>query len=310
MDEQYLYRHDSLDALRSQRRSDRVLRGRRRTGDEEFFPHHQAAMGHANLKAGEGVFCLSFWKSWSIMCTHRRNGWVVQRIRADHPALEAFQRDDDEYLEQEAWIYWATMRLNPEKPDWAPNGIPHEDIEVLKPDGTWAGMDDIPALNDGAESGWTTLKFISGEWEFPIHIRAGNVATGERVVLLRKPIGPWPNQFIMLTGAVIEVIETLLDVEPDLCSRDVRWIFSQETTDGVVAEEIFPVVRPPRASWLARLTGQRSTWLRAWRIALPDGSVFLSADETRRIYVAFAIENALDYQARWNYERIARLTPS
>lgn len=306
MTDPFLYRFDGFRQLREQRRTDRVLRGRLLEANEPEFPHHQINTAHQTLRQGEGVFRLSFWKSWDTMRLNvwgRREGTVLQRVRADHPVLkQMFSRDHDEYLEHEAWLYWATLPIDPEYPNWSPAGIPHQDLEVMRPDGSWVTMDDVPELNDAAGPGWSSYRFRNSSSIFDVHAAVGTLAPGTPAVLLRKSIGPWPNLYSDLKTAVREVVQELLTTGAVADADRTRWFFAQELSNGVVADEFFPSVLLAKTRIVERLNRLFGAPPRppAITVVLSDDTSGLSPADTAKLYSAFDILPALEYEASWH----------
>lgn len=311
-DDDYLYRVDNFNALRRQRFTDPVLRGRRLIGNEQFYPHHQIRTANADLPAGDGVFRLSFWKSWDAM---RRNLWarhkgvVIQRVPLSHQVLRnTFCRDDDEYLKHDAWLYWAQMPVDSSNDDWSPVGIPHSDIEALMPDGVWHPLGEAPGLGVTSVPGWTHCTCTYAERTFPVHIASVALTSGERAVLLRKPIGPWPNTFGTLVNIIQSISQSMLAASTLSADENSRWFLAQEESDCVHVEQFFPVITPPKAGLVAHLKSKICARNGAvWSVALRDETRFLSKAETEALYDTFDIRSALNYVSSWNY---AALVPT
>jgi len=252
------------------------------------------------------VFRLSFWKSWDAM---RRNLWarykgvVIQRVPLSHQVLQdTFCRDDDEYLKHDAWLYWAQMLVDSSNNDWSPIGIPHSDIEALMPNGVWRPLGEAPGLGDALLPGWTRSTCTYAEQTFPIDIASGALTSGDKAVLLRKPIGPWPNTFGALKNIIQSISQSMLAAGTISADENTQWFLAQEESDCVYVEQFFPVITPPKTGLLARLNskfGARKGT--AWSLALHDETRFLLSAETEALYDAFDIRSALNYVSRWNY---------
>jgi len=65
---------------------------------------------------------------------------VLQRVRADHPFLQTFTKEVDDYLTESAWLYWKKATLA-EGQGWSVDGISKSDLEVLDFDGVWRPYD-------------------------------------------------------------------------------------------------------------------------------------------------------------------------
>lgn len=306
-DARYIYRFDSFESLRSQRRYDRRLRGRYATGNEETFHHHQVKVAQLAAPENAGVYRLSFWKSWDAL---RLNLWaqrksVIQRVRIDHPVLqEHFTRGDDQYLEREAWLYWATLPIDLKNPEWSPVGIPHEDIEVLHPHGRWLGMDEIPELGETASAGWETYRFQTYDRSFPIHAAVGKLASGDEAVLLRKPIGPHPNSYSTLAPYLHEVVSDLVR-SGRTHQIDVRWFLALESHNFVSVEELSMTIEK-QGGWSRRLraflTGREVH--PELIVGMPQDGYPLDNQAAQALYDAFGIGYATNYTDFWTYPHL------
>lgn len=140
----YVYRHDEIKSLQEQRKTDKVLRAHRRYGTTAECKHHQVIAALKKASTGQGVYRICFWKN--LECARqflfKPSDNVIQRIKSDHKFLLSCNRDDDEHLSDCAFIYWKTTNVESKKKDWSPDGISHEDIEILLPDGSWVPMND------------------------------------------------------------------------------------------------------------------------------------------------------------------------
>lgn len=306
-EQRYLYRFDSLEALRRQRISDPVLRGRRSYGDESTFSHQQVRTEMATIKEGEGVYRLSFWKTWD--CLHlnlwsHHNGHAVQRISENHPVLAAFKRDHDEYIENYAWLYWNAMHVDTANPNWSPVGIPHADIEVLHPDGRWLPMDKMPCLSDTPVDGWKTY-YIHGHSSnsTPIHTAAtGSNENGVTWLMFRQPASPWMNVF----GAqrILSQLVTAVASDAGIRPEAARWILAVEHADRVRAYEFYPRFFQPRESGLRGLINRLCGQEPPQEIVVDDDKRHLPEAEIETLYEAFGIPEHLRRGERWSYKHL------
>lgn len=305
----YLYRFDTLKALRSQRRYDPVLRGRRGDGNGDF-PHHQIRDAHSRKADGEAVYQLSFWKSFESLRANlwaHQDGWVIQRIPENHAGLHGFDRGDDEYLVKHAWLYWQTLPILAEKPERASIGIPHEDIEVLHPNGEWKKMEEVTILTDKLEDGWSTVWLQTSDGEDPIRLAQRQLPTGEQAVLIRQIYGQGPSIFNRgwRQQGLLEFLvnEGYITGDP----RELRWFFALEQDEDIVAEELSPLIRETRTPGMRgaidRLRGIKSSM--QWTVNLPDHSRFIQATEVDQLYKKFGIEEALRRGKHWSYRHLA-----
>ncbi|MDR5752611.1 hypothetical protein QCE48_17785 [Caballeronia sp. LZ024] len=136
----YIYRYDPwLTHLRMH--GDMLRADRWSSGEAGPWQHESLVAAEHTLAEGEAIFRIAFWKSleaaksgmgyrlWSQM-------HVLHRVREDHPFFNAFERADDDFLIETAWLYWQTSTREPQQ-DWSRDGIPKSDIEILDLDGQW-----------------------------------------------------------------------------------------------------------------------------------------------------------------------------
>ena len=296
----YLYRVDTIKAVSLQRLTDPVLRGRRTTGSEAYHPHKQIAQEVEQLRAGEAVFQLFFWKDWSALMANvwsHLSGGIIQRVRADHDALQRFKRDDDQYLSRDSFIFWGRFPVEDPGLKWSPVGIPHTDIEVLHPDGYWTGMDSVPALSENPGYSWACAAPIRGGgplW-WTICGRPGDYMKRLWVVIRQpRPLGRHTQT---------ELIASITERE-NLDPAAVRWIQTYETSDAVTAEEVFVKVWPAKPTpgdrfkqLLGRPTPRRATFTDAH--SLP-----LEADDVDSLYAGLGLSEWLRRGARWDYRAL------
>ena len=161
----YYYRYDFIGDLRTQAH-DPNLRARRIPSQEgASHQHHQLAAALGHLSEGEALFRISMWKDEASAakytlaeCNSARNNGiaipVLQRIRQDHPFFAYYHRDHDQHLAEFAWLFWRTAELTRGNAEWSLEGIPHDDIEVLQPDGAW-----VPFKQSGRTDGCPAAGF-------------------------------------------------------------------------------------------------------------------------------------------------------
>jgi len=307
----YLYRFDTLENVRAQRRDDPVLRARRTFGTEPDFPHAQTVQEMEMIGAGEGVFRMSFWKTWADLRTNlwpHRTGSVIQRVRKNHEALRQFKQDHDEYLEEQAWLFWAAMPLATPTDKWSPIGIPHADIEILHPDGQWMSMDRVPALTDIPGDAWDTYTLsTSADARTPLWTTVRTLASdasGTTWVILRQPSGPWgawlgnPSR---LNPLLLQLAERAA-----LNPMTARWIYAVEYPEDIRATEIFPIFdlfsEPGLRGHWNRLRGRAPQ--RRWEISNDAEPRFLSDDVIEALYQELGIGESLRRGRRWSYEHL------
>lgn len=139
----YVYRYDPwLTHLRMH--GDMLRAHRWSSGEAGPWQHEPLVAAEQTLAEGESIFRISFWKS--LEAAKSRMGFrlwsemhVLQRVRASHPFFNGFQRADDDFLVETAWLYWQTSPREPQQ-DWSRDGIPKSDIEILDLDGQWRTM--------------------------------------------------------------------------------------------------------------------------------------------------------------------------
>ncbi len=298
----YLYRFDTLKALLAQRRHDPVLRARRRDGTG-VFGHHQVRASHLNLAADEAVYQLSFWKSFDALKANLWAHWdgsVIQRIRTDHPSLQSFQRGDDEYLAQVAWLYWGTFLKPSADPDWAPVGIPHADIDVLDPHGEWTCMEDVEVLSDKAGEGWISVSLSNGFRQYPIHAAQRTLANGAKAVLLRhESAGAFNHTYAQWQVIEFLINEGLIDGDP----RSLSWYLAVELDEEIDIEEIKPTITQTKTPGLWGVIDRCRSIApaRKWTVDVPYDPHYLKASEIDDLYGAFGLEERLRRGKRWSY---------
>lgn len=140
----YVYRYDPL--VSHLRMHGDMLRARRWNSGEGSWKHAPLLAAESTLAEGDAIFRISFWKSLHAAKSRMSNRvWsemhILQRVREDHPYFNSFQRVDDDFLVDSAWLYWRTSPREPQQ-DWSRDGIPKRDIEVLDLDGQWRAIPD------------------------------------------------------------------------------------------------------------------------------------------------------------------------
>ncbi|QEM66739.1 hypothetical protein FO488_00260 [Geobacter sp. FeAm09] len=292
----YVYRYDGFESLWKQRSNDKVLRGRRSTGDESYR-HDQVREAHSSIAEGSAVFRLSFWLNLEIAKSQvnylHRQGSVIQRIKADHPVLGHFQRGEDQHLPGKADLYWATMAINEENPDWSPIGIPHDDIEVLLPDNTWLPMGQAGGFRD-TEPGW---EIFSDGGKNLLQIKQGQSNDGDCWVFIRQRSGLGGsayNDSTMLTSP-IETFVKAHALLPDRC----RWGYALEMPDCVLAFEFFPRFMQRKRACLAGIADRLFKIDRGWEVKV--GGDFTSLDQatTSNLYSGLGCAHLLIRGGNW-----------
>lgn len=293
----YLYRYDSVKALVEQRWSDKSLRGRRRTGGEAAFPHHQIRAAHAAAPMGQAVFALSFWKTLADaenQLSRHRTGSLLQRIRSDHPKLAMFNRGDDEYLIKEAYLCWATLPINQDNPEWSPEGIPHTDIEVRLPSGAWIGMEQVGALRETGDD-WFGYRVPGPYKDGPIHVKHSVDMEGHEWVLIRQQMGPWRKFDGQPSELRLLVQDFVTRFSPP---TGVRWAYALEAHDHISVEEFFPRIEDQPTGffhWFSKSTISR-------KVLIPNDVNGLSKAQIESLYSGMGCADALMRGERWVYD--------
>lgn len=307
----YLYRFDLLDRLREQT-DDPVLRAKRVKQAQGVFDHFQVINELPSLAPGHGAYRFCFWKTWEAAVRQfphfdpHSGPWLLQRIRADHPALQRFRRDHDEYLLDDAWIYWQTSRTSDEKPDWSADGIPHTDIEVLHPQGYWEQLATTTMLGEPDLNGWECILHSALHASpSPVYVRSAARYSHREIdawVLIRQKTGPWIS--VLNDSAVVEgSIATYFARVAHLDARRTRWALALECSDRVLAFEIFPTFSP---SWvpglLSRLFGRNEQFRPGIKV-VADRKNYRHLDdlELHSLYRDFAISDVLRLRERYRY---------
>ena len=233
----------------------------------------------------------------------RHRGVLIQRVSKDHPVLtHAFFRDHDEYLKRDAWLFWTRMPINAQNPNWSPLGIPHTDIEIFNPDGSWMPFSDVDGLNNAPQQGWSVCSCSFAEQTFPIHFASRTLVCGKRLTLLRKPIGPWPNTASTLQNATRQIVQRLFPNGIRTEDTNARWFLAQEESHRVHAEEFNVCFSSPKANLFSLLRTKLGTCVQQkWSVTINDETRPLSNTETAMLYEEFGIQAALSYESNWNY---------
>lgn len=302
----YLYRFDNLASLRKQRISDPVLRGRRSLGNEPFFPHHQIRSELAIINNENAVYRLSFWKTWDDMLLNlwsHQAGSALKRIPENHPSLCAFKRDHDEYLENYAWIYWNAMPVDLDNSDWSPIGIPHDDIEVLHPDGRWLPMNKIPCLSAITEDGWKPY-YVHGSYApTSLYVATRNdIENGHTLVMICQCFGSLLhllNSLHILTQLVAAVIKDFA-FSPEAA----RWIYTVEYDNQIRAEEFYPRFSTPQIGFLKGIINHFRGMEPPQNIAIDYDTMHLSDSEIQTLYELFGISEYIRRGEQWSYKHL------
>lgn len=256
-------------------------------------------------RAGEGVYRLSFWKTWEDVLLNvwqNESGSAIQRVREDHPSLSRFLRDHDEYLVHHAWLYWNVFPIADAHPDWSYAGVPHTDIEVLHPDGRWLPMDEIPCISDHPLPGWTRYALHTFAPDpSPLFVQRTAISRDGALVLIRQPSGPWAT-FLSSTSALAPLLADFAQ-EIDVPLEGIRWFYALESDDAVHAQEITASFRKHREPGLRghvhRFMGVHPT--QRWFAYAEDDGRYLSEADLDRLYAAFDASEVLRRGKRWSY---------
>jgi len=308
MTKKYLYRYDSLDKLREQRAdpADPFLRGKRSIGDEVDYPHHQVITEMKTIADGYTVYRLSFWKSWPALLLNIWSGSTksaIQRIPEDHPALRSFKRDHDEYLENTAWFFWNAMPTNTEKPNWSPVGIPHEDIEVLHPDGRWLPMSQIPCLNHTILTGWISYRIEGGYQDNLLQVAVRNgVGEDKSVVMVRQP-NNWAATLTNSPELLAKLIEQIVR-DFALTPNEARWFYSVETTDTIRIEEFYLIAYQPKVGRMKKLANFFNKVAVPEKVKVKSKTRILPDCEIELLYGRFDLKEFLLRGEKWTYKHL------
>jgi hypothetical protein len=310
----YLYRFDTLKGLREQS-SDPYLRAKRVTSVTGAFDHHQVVSELEALRDDQGVYRFCFWRTWAaaVKNMHGTSGhnspWVLQRVRADYPTFGKFKQDDDQYLKNDAWIYWQTNSIEASRPDWSPDGISHDDIEVLTPDGCWERLSTSDLMRDASFDGWRCLPVQGANGPAPVFTRALVRRTDDDSnqvwVLLRQNPGPWSS----IWHNPEAIGEAVWHCIPDfrlIGLKRVRWVVSLECQDRILSAEVFPTLcARDKPSLLGRLFRRRTLCQEDFSIIVDDRFVVLDTHTQKRLYRDFGIEEVLLLNRRYEYSASA-----
>jgi hypothetical protein len=232
---EFVYRIDCASSLYEQRLSDKTLRAKRKDGNEKEYPHHQIKKAHKYAPNGTAVFRLCFWKTLEDALNHCSPGWVVQRIKSDHNFLNSCERDYDEYFQDKsAYIFWKTMPVNQKNETWSPEGISHDDIEVLLPDGSWVPMSEVGIFRE-CDLGWERAGV---EGNLTVQFKQKSLPDGNWV-FLRQRFGNAPI-YSTNPSAFYPLIKSISSELPWQLNS-VRWVWSYEMPTQVIARELFIV---------------------------------------------------------------------
>lgn len=305
----YLYRFDMLQRLREQS-DDPHLRARRVTKVTGQFDHHQVVGELVRLREGDGIYRFCFWKNWEAavkhmhVCSAGGSPWVLQRIRANHPVFAKFERGDDEYLKDDAWIFWHTSRVDSARPDWSPEGISHDDIEVLTPEGQWERLSTSSLMRDASFDGWRLIATPGSPHPTPVLtralVRSDAGKPSEIWVLIRQTPGPWKTVWLN-PRAVSDVVSQLF---PDFSYsglHQVRWVVSLECKDRVLSAEVFPTVRARPQSLLQKLFPRSYPGRPDYIVDVGEQFVSLDQRTQKALYRDFGIGDVLLLERRYEY---------
>jgi hypothetical protein len=103
------------------------------------------------LSQDHSLYRICFWKTEADMLRYLKSQtcgalsyYIVQRVSADHPFLKTFNKESDDMLPTEAWLFWKTEQSDQ---TWSTDGISRDDIEVLDMDGQWRKFDHSNTVN-------------------------------------------------------------------------------------------------------------------------------------------------------------------
>lgn len=291
----FIYRYDSIECLYRQRLTDKTLRARCSDGSEAQFSHEQVKEAHLVAPQGYAVFRLSFWKDLQAAKDNRiyNQGYALQRINAAHKTLESFNEGVDQYLPETAYLFWATMPVNAENPDWSPIGIPHEDIEVQLPTGEWIPLNNVGVFRD-VESDWFTFPFHSTAGkECHLQIKHGQIADGGIWAVIRQQLYKGSSYYNAPDG-LIHYLEKYANAYPDSIWSKFRWVYVLESYDKLHAIEVFPKFKRRFLSGIFPPRWRVDNCFEECPKELPEALV-------SSIYRSFGCEDLLLRSDSWNY---------
>lgn len=296
----YLYRYDGIAELRAQRlglAKDPVLRGARRSGYENYYPHYQIKDAHAACPKEHAVYRLSFWRSFERglhYASASPSPSILQRVRADHSALAHFEFGDDEYLVGQAYLYWSTQPINSDNPDWSAIGIPHADLEVLLPTGEWVPMNEVPAINEDP-----THRIMMGDSVFRVnHIK---FEENKKITLIRQYSGEGFSVYCAF-NLLEPLLYTLLT--NGQCDPASKYIYTLETSDRIVAKEISPAVVYRRRRGLMGLIDRLRGTPPFLAVHIARDGKTIEENKIRELYNAANLGWKYDLLKKWNYKAL------
>ena len=103
------------------------------------------------LSQDHSLYRICFWKTEANLLESMKSQtfaapkpYIVQRVSANHPFLKTFNKEPDDMLPDEAWLFWKTDQS---LQSWSEDGISRNDIEVLDMDGQWRKFDQSNTAN-------------------------------------------------------------------------------------------------------------------------------------------------------------------
>ena len=146
---EYLYRFDSYHSHLNM--NGNMLRAQRWTTDNLYGKHKTLIHQSKTLSQDHSLYRICFWKTEADMLRNLKavtsgalRYYIVQRINAEHPFLKTFNKESDDMLPDEAWLFWKTEQS---VQNWSTDGISRNDIEVLDTDGQWRKFDQSNTVN-------------------------------------------------------------------------------------------------------------------------------------------------------------------
>ena len=293
----FLYRFDSIESLYWQRFSDPVLRSARRTGNEEIFPHYQCREAQAVAPLGYAVFRICFWKTLDDAFAQRNlceESWVLQRIKFNHPSLDHYSCGDDEYLQESAYIFWGTFKIDSERPEWSPIGIPHTDIEILTPEGQWVPMNDARIFREH-DPGWE-LRSNMGS---PVQVRHEVLPNGSSLMMMRQMSGPW-RTFLNSWADLHWLVEDLAN-SPQVDLFQCRWLYALETHDKIRVIDLNPIFAPRWRRGVSGLIDRMRKAPEGWYPAQWQVRSVSDQQEVADLYAALGLDDMRVRRNAWHY---------
>ena len=128
-----------------------MLRARRWTTDDPYGKHETLIHQSKTLTQDHSLYRICFWKTEADMLRYLKSEtsgalryYIIQRVSAQHPFFKTFNKESDDMLPDDAWLFWKTEQS---AQNWSTDGISRDNIEVLDMDGQWRMFDQSNTVN-------------------------------------------------------------------------------------------------------------------------------------------------------------------